>query len=534
MQASNARYDALAALGYMKPVYFIVFGGLATRYSTHRITGATATYVKVLKTPSGTGGSIELLEGKAEIEDLNFGMTDKHNAASELVQQNDMYNRTATVYKGFDTLDESDFLLAFFGYVRAITFDGTAYRFQCGRVEHIQKTSVFTDLAETELTDDVAFDDASIEVVDTSDFDASGFLRVGKEMIQYASKTATEFQGLTRGYSDFGEGATAHDEGDDVEEYGRLNDGPVDLGLQLITSTGSGTNGDYDILPAARGVGLNEDNVDVAGFEEERDEWLLGLEMDFFIDESFEAKKFMEEELWSVINAYPRVRSSGEQSLRVYASPLPTEIRAQWGESVIRGIPRWDKNFRDIRNRIEVRYDYDPIDDEFDKSFTLDDTDSQASFGIIKTHVVESKGFRSTSSGIDIFIRAFAARLLARFSDPPPRIKGMKLHLSESLIEVGDLVALTHRHLPNATGGKGITGDIYEIIDRSVDWDSGEVTVEALSTKFTVGGTTGRICVINDNDAPDFADATDTEKLKGYITQNDGLMPDGTEGWVIA
>jgi len=36
------------------------------------------------------------------------------------------------------------------------------------------------------------------------------------------------------------------------------------------------------------------------------------------------------------------------------------------------------------------------------------------------------------------------------------------------------------------------------------------------------------------NDAPDFADATDEEKLNGcWIAENTGLMPDGTDGYLL-
>lgn len=533
MQDSNAAFDAIAQRGYQKPVYFVVFSGIATRHSTHRITGATATYVRQMRVPSGTGGQIEIQKGSAEIENLDFSIVDRGNRISDLVNNNDMDNRAVTVFAGFGILDESNFLTAFQGHVSAVSFTGKAYRFSCAALEHIQKTTIFTDLAETEMTQDVEFDGTVIKVTDTSDFDSSGFIRIGKEMIQYGAKTATQFQTLTRGLNDWGEGATAHNDGDTVREVARLIDNPVNLGLQIITSTGLASNGVYDVLPAARGVGLDDAKVDVAGFERERDEWILGLEYDFFFQKSFEAKKFMEDELWATINAYPPIRSDGRQSLRIYATPLPTETRSQLGESSIRGLPRWDKNFRDRKNRIEVLYDYDPIDKEFDSIFTLDDTASQAAFGSVKTLTVESKGLRS-SSNVIIFIRAFAARLLFRFADPPIRLKGVALHLKERLIEVGDLVEITHSKLPNASGGKGITGDIYEILDRAVDWESGEVVVEALSTKFTTGGTTGRIFVINDNAAPDFAVATEDEKEKGYICLNTGLMPDGTGPYSIA
>jgi hypothetical protein len=37
-----------------------------------------------------------------------------------------------------------------------------------------------------------------------------------------------------------------------------------------------------------------------------------------------------------------------------------------------------------------------------------------------------------------------------------------------------------------------------------------------------------------ENTAPDFATATDAQKLNAcYITENTGLMPDGTTGYVI-
>ena len=55
-----------------------------------------------------------------------------------------------------------------------------------------------------------------------------------------------------------------------------ISGNPLNILLKCITSTGAGTNGDYDVYDEANGIGLDDSFVDVAGIEAVRDDWFPG------------------------------------------------------------------------------------------------------------------------------------------------------------------------------------------------------------------------------------------------------------------
>jgi len=77
----------------------------------------------------------------------------------------------------------------------------------------------------TTLSSSIGDSDTSIPVADTSDFTDSGTLIIGSEELQYTSKTATTFEGITRGAS--GTQATSHDSGNAIISSGSMIYDPI-------------------------------------------------------------------------------------------------------------------------------------------------------------------------------------------------------------------------------------------------------------------------------------------------------------------
>ena len=76
-----------------------------------------------------------------------------------------------------------------------------------------------------------------------------------------------------------------------------LGGNPINIMLQVLTSTGGGTNGDYDTLAAEDGLGIDEDYINVSGIEAVRDDWFPGPahRFSFSIDQRIQAKKWLEQ-----------------------------------------------------------------------------------------------------------------------------------------------------------------------------------------------------------------------------------------------
>jgi hypothetical protein len=93
---------------------------------------------------------------------------------------------------------------------------------------------------------------------------------------------------------------------------------PVTAALRVLTSTGLGTNGPYDVLIAEDGLAVPQALVDVAGLERLRDTEFPAETYDFKITEPVDGKGVLEEEIWRTLNAYPWVAQDGKYSARRY------------------------------------------------------------------------------------------------------------------------------------------------------------------------------------------------------------------------
>lgn len=93
---------------------------------------------------------------------------------------------------------------------------------------------------------------------------------------------------------------------------------PLTIMLQVMLSTGTGTNGPYDVLAAENGLGIAQAFIDVTGIEAARAEFpddrycftLTGPEI---------AKTWIEQEILKTINAYPVVLQNGQLTVKLYS-----------------------------------------------------------------------------------------------------------------------------------------------------------------------------------------------------------------------
>lgn len=98
----------------------------------------------------------------------------------------------------------------------------------------------------------------------------------------------------------------------------QITTNPITAALRILTSTGAGTNGPYDVLIAEDGLAIPQALVDVAGLERLRDTEVPADTYDFKITEPVDGKIALEEEVWKTLNAYPWVDQNGKLSARRY------------------------------------------------------------------------------------------------------------------------------------------------------------------------------------------------------------------------
>ena len=541
-QQVSSRYQVALGRRSFTPAYIVIFDGITTRYSNVDITsplGPTDDYVGNI---GGSGAQLTIDEGKSSLSNFSFELLDKNNDITKLAFQYVLANRVVTVYAGMRGLEESAFCILFTGRVLnyRLASDNVTWQFECVSLLKEEKVNIFTALAK--LTLGCGAGDGTLYVNSTSAFpSATGgicHLRIADEIISYTGTTATSFTGCLRGQ--LSSLAVTHSLGDEVKNFIVIQDHPLNIALRILTSTGLGTNGAYDTLPACAGLGIDKDSIDIQTFEQERDRWLGGWVFRFEEWEKGEAKAFLESEIYQVCNAYPVVKNDGTISIKVYSPPLPTTIAGEVTDDVLVGAPTFEGNVFDryFFNEFDLQLDWDWQQSEFLTRDLFEDSTSQVLYGQVKTKEVSSRGLRSSLMN-SARIQRIATRFLQRFSKPSPII-GAKAFYSTRLLQVGDVVPFTSTHLPNLQSGRmGVAGKLYEVIQIDPLYLEGTQKYTLLDTGYSYGRRYGAISPSSKSpiNFPVFSAASAVQKNYCFISQRAtntrGVMGDGSDGYYI-
>lgn len=266
---------------------------------------------------------------------------------------------------------------------------------------------------------------------------------------------------------------------------------PINIVLALLTSTGNGTNGDYDYYSSSVGLGIDTDYINMPAIEAVRDDWYPGDSnyMSFSITKRENANAWLQREIFKVLNIYPVVDGDGRFNLKPFKPPIASRDTVQsLDEDNIIGLPSFDTNLAALINECEFHYDYDG-DDYATQEFNIDGT-SVDNRGPGRTMTIKSRGVHTSHSPASISGRATEinqrrkAKVFGRWSTPPVKIN-CKTFFSRWLSDPGDIVPLTHRLLPDLEAGtRGLTARRMEITNRQIDWIKGEVSFDLLDTGF--------------------------------------------------
>ncbi len=278
---------------------------------------------------------------------------------------------------------------------------------------------------------------------------------------------------------------------DDVPQPVTFNGNPISLLLMWLTSTGEHySNGPYDVLSSVNGLGIPYEDVDAARFEGIRDTYFPGdsHNMDFTITKRETAKKFIESEIFKVLNMYPVLRGDGKISVAVLKPPLPSEDPPQqFTEKEIVGVPKWQGNLGSLINEIGFFTDYNGEDFLTSQFYINGDSYLDRGAGR-KELTIQSRGLKDSVLGGSRFAQAIIPRrvnsVFGRFAVPPAKIS-VTTRFDRLLTESGDMVEFSHHLTPNVQNGvRGQEPVLVEVVQRTIDWKGGKVSMQLLDTGF--------------------------------------------------
>ena len=206
---------------------------------------------------------------------------------------------------------------------------------------------------------------------------------------------------------------------------------------------------------------------------------------EFWLTDSFNAKQFLETEVFKAAGLYQVVLASGQLSLRSMRPPMAGAAPVfTFTESNLLTFPEWDR--QPVVNA--AVWSFDKTGSGYGNYNTYLQATSISQYGQGQQFALQSSGLRSYL-GAFAFTAWMTGELFRRFGGLAPGIKGgapllkVRAMLMSLPVWVGDYVALTHTKMPDiTTGALGVTNRIYEVIDRQPDYASGSMEYQLLDT----------------------------------------------------
>jgi len=408
-----------------------------------------ANKVGMVNSFSVPGQQIDLLTAKSDIGSATVEIIDRGNLFSTFMGQplSALISLRADLYVGLITKEGfpfSQYMIEKKNYIiKTIDKRGSKYIIGLRSEQDRMQNGIFNFRGNlTTFTSDVATT-MQIETGQDTFKAATGIdpqrAKIGKEFIQYTGKTFTApfttITGVSRG--DESSTAESHKAGEECWWVEKVVDNPIDILLQLLTSTGEGTNGAYDVL--YDGIGIDIANIDTAKFISIRDTFFPSDEFTLFFYNIPNALKYIEVELLQA-NNLRLTETEGKLSLAILDQSVPGDDLPIVDADVIsaRPEPGWKLTENRLFNSFVMQYFYNKGTATYAKTKQFDNLNSQAIHGIRTTSDFKFKGI--TSDGV---AQERGQRLMDRFSTPQSEIT-VSQFLKTYKTPPGDKVTFTH------------------------------------------------------------------------------------------
>lgn len=268
---------------------------------------------------------------------------------------------------------------------------------------------------------------------------------------------------------------------------------PISVFLQLLTSTGDGTNGTYDTLPKAWAAGVDEDLVDVAGLEALRDEWFEGMELRFVIAESTDLKDWTAENLLRPCLLFPAETDEGKITLKkIYERSDCEEMTGlvTLDESLIRsGSVQFSPGKSPIADVIINMNHYPPENEFYGKVNVIFANTTEQYQGTVRNIEIDcgtvydnrigktGRVWHGDLSGFPLLLGTLIDALSDRFAFKPCPTLSLEIPYGHFVkARLGDVVRVTCQIVPNLMDSdRGIVLEYFQVIEEDPKIDRGGV-----------------------------------------------------------
>jgi len=249
----------------------------------------------------------------------------------------------------------------------------------------------------------------------------------------------------------------SHDAGAEIREVYFLQEEPLKMVLNLLTTTAAGTNGSYDVGIANFGLGIDQSLINSTD--------ILALNTAHFNDATWEftmlpstresGLKFIVEDILRPLSIYPFIDGDGKINMgRLEKWDDVNSIASYSDADFINELPIIE--LKDIINQVSFSYDYNWGDGQYQTNRDWNQSDSISTYGESGVMPVNTRGMRGGTFAINA-IRDFLKYLTTRYCNPYALIK-LGSFFKSNILELGDIIDITHSFLIDfANGSRGVS-----------------------------------------------------------------------------
>lgn len=434
--------------------------------------------------PNVSGTSVDIRNISTPIGSFSFQLQENNDVSviTNLIMADasQWLGKEVIAYAGFitGTFDFSDYLEISRTNINSVTKIRNGYSIVSRESASLLDVEAY-NLNDTS-TVSILSGSTTVDINDASAWPASGVFEMEGEFIAYTLKSGNTLTGLIRGL--YSSPAADHSLGTKVFLVTIVTPvNPIDFLLQTILSKNGDlvNEGTYDVLPY--GPGLDSTLIDIASFEQIRDDVFSTEEHSYFIYNQNSLLKFLEEGPLKSTNTR-LVTNNGMISLTLLDQINLDEEMPIIDENTIVGTPTWGLTADKIVNVYNVFYDYNLATKKYETKEVFKDLDSIALYGEKKALSLELIGVTGTLGGNAIATDR-AGRLLSRLSTARGKVS-VSAQIDASIYPVGTNIQLLHRFLPQQGGSLGFS-DRLEIMSRDLDLKAGTVKLNLEFTSYT-------------------------------------------------
>lgn len=243
-----------------------------------------------------------------------------------------------------------------------------------------------------------------------------------------------------------------HEIDTDITEVHYLTQQPLELFLQFLTTTSAGTNGNYDIGLADWGLGIDSDLIDTEGIINLQESyydssvWLFTM----LISTQEDALNLVLNDILRPLGLYYFI-GEGKIKLGKIKQWYQQDSVGTYTDSDF-GLQIPSVEFEPVINQTSWNYYYDWGSGKFREVHNYAVSASVSEYGVSDVDEIKSRGMRDASGFADELIDKYHKYSAKRFCNPS-LIARSTTKFANNILELGDLVNVTNKFIPDFTSG---------------------------------------------------------------------------------